>query len=82
MHRLDSTLGLTTWFVDGEKTLSMTFQVPTKPAQVVLNAWSDGDEGWTGEMTVGGGRVSMCSGLSCFGMLSRGVSVGALMSRR
>lgn len=37
-HCLDSTPGLTTWFVDSEKTLSMTFQVPTKPAQVVLNA--------------------------------------------
>jgi hypothetical protein len=53
-HRLDWTPGLTTWFVDGEKTFDMTFQVPTKPAQVVLNAWSNGDEGWTGEMTVGG----------------------------
>ena len=42
---MDGAPGLTTWFVDGEKTSSMTFQVPTKPAQVVLNAWSDGDEG-------------------------------------
>ena len=53
-HRLDWTPGLTTWFLDGEKTFDMTFQVPTKPAQVILNAWSNGDEWWTGEMVVGG----------------------------
>jgi len=53
-HRLDWTPGLTTWFVDGEQTFDMTFQVPTQPAQVILNVWSNGDEGWTGKMPVGG----------------------------
>jgi hypothetical protein len=53
-HRLDWTPGLTTWFVDGEETFDMTFQVPVKPAQVLLNVWSNGDEGWTGKMPVGG----------------------------
>ena len=53
-HRLDWTPGLTTWFLDGEQTFDMTFQVPEKPAQVILNAWSNGDDGWTGKMPVGG----------------------------
>jgi hypothetical protein len=53
-HRLDWTPGLTTWFVDGEKTFDMTFQVPTRPAQVILNAWSNGDDTWSGKMPVGG----------------------------
>ncbi|KAI9146970.1 Beta-glucanase [Paramyrothecium foliicola] len=53
-HRLDWTPGLTTWFVDGQEIFEMTFQAPTKPAQVHLNAWSNGDEYWSGKMPVGG----------------------------
>lgn len=32
----------------------MTFQVPVKPAQVILNAWSNGDPTWSGKMPFGG----------------------------
>jgi hypothetical protein len=40
--------------LDGEKTFDMKFQVPVKPAQVILNAWSNGDPTWSGKMPVGG----------------------------
>lgn len=52
-HRLDWTPGMTTWSVDGQELHAQSFQAPVDPAQVVLNAWSDGKE-WTGVMKEGG----------------------------
>jgi hypothetical protein len=43
-----------TWFVDGEETFDVDFQVPTNLAWVGLNACRNGDKGWTGGTTVGG----------------------------
>ncbi|KAG9252511.1 concanavalin A-like lectin/glucanase domain-containing protein [Emericellopsis atlantica] len=53
-HRLDWTPGRTTWYLNGDETFSMTFQVPTDPSRIVFNAWSNGDPEWSGLMPVGG----------------------------
>ncbi|KAB5558543.1 glycoside hydrolase family 16 protein [Coniochaeta sp. 2T2.1] len=53
VHRLDWTPTQSTWYVDGAQTANISFQVPRDPAQVILNAWSDGG-GWSGNMTLGG----------------------------
>jgi hypothetical protein len=37
--------------MNGRQTAQIAFQVPRDPAQVVLNAWSDGGQ-WTGNMSV------------------------------
>jgi hypothetical protein len=52
-HRIDWTPGRTTWSLDGKEVLSTTFQAPVDPAQVIFNAWSDGNE-WSGLMPKGG----------------------------
>ncbi|RKU42854.1 hypothetical protein DL546_002679 [Coniochaeta pulveracea] len=51
IHRLDWTPTQSTWYVNGRQTAQIAFQVPRDPAQVVLNAWSDGGQ-WTGKMSV------------------------------
>jgi hypothetical protein len=51
VHRLDWTPTQSTWYVDGRQTANISFQVPRDPAQVILNAWSDGGQ-WTGNMSV------------------------------
>jgi hypothetical protein len=54
LFRLDAGIDDTTWFVDGEETFDVDFQVPTNLAWVGLNACRNGDKGWTGGTTVGG----------------------------
>jgi hypothetical protein len=51
IHRLDWTSTQSTWYVNGQQTVKIAFQVPRDPAQVVLNAWSDGGQ-WSGNMSV------------------------------
>lgn len=53
IHRLDWTPGNTTWYVDGLVVADNTFQVPTDPSVIHLNAWSDGGT-WSGNMSVNG----------------------------
>lgn len=53
-HRIDWTPGRTTWSANGAEVLSQTFQAPKDPSLVILNAWSDGSDGWTGKMPSGG----------------------------
>jgi hypothetical protein len=53
-HRLDWTPSQTVWSFDGKQTASNSFQVPRDPAQLMFNAWSTGDDGWTGLMPVNG----------------------------
>lgn len=51
IHRLDWTPTQSTWYVDGQQTANISFQVPRDAAQVILNTWSDGGQ-WTGNMSV------------------------------
>jgi hypothetical protein len=51
IHRLDWTPTQSTWYVDGQQTANISFQVPRDQAQVILNSWSDGGQ-WTGNMSV------------------------------
>ncbi|KAK2601810.1 hypothetical protein QQS21_004593 [Conoideocrella luteorostrata] len=52
-HRLDWTLGKTTFFADGKEVLRSDFQVPKDKSFVLLNMWSDGGV-WSGLMDEGG----------------------------
>lgn len=83
-HRLDWTPGLTTWFIDGEKTFDMTFQVPAKPRRLSLMRGVTAMSGGLGRWLWAGGRTSMFSGLSCcmvLVMALRASGCVALMSR-
>jgi hypothetical protein len=52
-HRLDWTSDEVLWYVDGQQTAANSFQVPTDPAALMFNAWSNGAD-WTGTMPEGG----------------------------
>lgn len=53
VHRLDWTPRRSTWYVDGNQTAAIAFQVPRDPSHVVFNVWSDGGY-WSGNMSMGG----------------------------
>ncbi|KIL84222.1 hypothetical protein FAVG1_12458 [Fusarium avenaceum] len=53
VHRLDWTPERSVWYVQGQEVASIEFQTPKDPAQIILNAWSDGGS-WSGNMSVGG----------------------------
>ena len=50
VHRMDWTPHKSTWYLDGEETASISYQVPQDPSRIILNSWSDGG-GWTGNMS-------------------------------
>ncbi|KAH7252425.1 putative xylanase 3 [Fusarium tricinctum] len=52
VHRLDWTPERSVWYVQGQEVASIEFQTPKDPAQIILNAWSDGGS-WSGNMSVG-----------------------------
>ncbi|EKJ78121.1 hypothetical protein NXS19_011606 [Fusarium pseudograminearum] len=52
VHRLDWTPKRSVWYVQGEEVASIEFQKPKDPAQIILNAWSDGGS-WSGNMSLG-----------------------------
>jgi len=49
IYRMDWTPRQTTWYINGVQIANISFQTPTDPARVHLNAWSDGGN-WTGAM--------------------------------
>ena len=49
IYRMDWTPRQTTWYMNGVQIANISFQTPTDPARVHLNAWSDGGN-WTGAM--------------------------------
>jgi hypothetical protein len=51
LYRMDWTPHMTTWYVNGIRIANISFQTPTDPARIHLNAWSDGGN-WTGAMAV------------------------------
>ncbi|KAF9767461.1 hypothetical protein IL306_015350 [Fusarium sp. DS 682] len=53
VHRLDWTPKRSTWYADGQEVASIEFQTPKDPAQIILNAWSDGGS-WSGNMSLNG----------------------------
>jgi hypothetical protein len=53
VHRLDWTPKSSTWYADGQEVASIEFQTPKDPAQIILNAWSDGGS-WSGNMSLNG----------------------------
>jgi beta-glucanase (GH16 family) len=53
VHRLDWTPERSVWYVQGQEVASIEFQTPKDPAQIILNAWSDGGS-WSGNMSVDG----------------------------
>ncbi|KAF4343023.1 xyloglucan endo-transglycosylase [Fusarium beomiforme] len=53
VHRLDWTPKRSTWYADGQEVASIEFQTPKDPAQIILNAWSDGGS-WSGNMSLDG----------------------------
>jgi beta-glucanase (GH16 family) len=52
VHRLDWTSKRSVWYVQGQEVASIEFQTPKDPAQIILNAWSDGGS-WSGNMSLG-----------------------------
>ncbi|GKU01307.1 xylanase 3 [Fusarium langsethiae] len=52
VHRLDWTSERSVWYVQGQEVASIEFQTPKDPAQIILNAWSDGGS-WSGNMSLG-----------------------------
>jgi beta-glucanase (GH16 family) len=52
VHRLDWTPERSVWYVQGQEVASIEFQTPRDPAQIILNAWSDGGS-WSGNMSLG-----------------------------
>ncbi|RGP67772.1 hypothetical protein FLONG3_8391 [Fusarium longipes] len=52
VHRLDWTPERSVWYVQGQEMASIEFQTPKDPAQIILNAWSDGGS-WSGNMSLG-----------------------------
>ncbi|KAF4455607.1 hypothetical protein F53441_2131 [Fusarium austroafricanum] len=53
-HTLDWTPDVTIWKVNDKETWRNDFQVPRDPSQLNFNAWSNGDDGWTGTIPEGG----------------------------
>ncbi|KAF5662451.1 xyloglucan endo-transglycosylase [Fusarium circinatum] len=53
VHRLDWTPKRSTWYANGQEVASIEFQTPKDPAQIILNAWSDGGS-WSGNMSLNG----------------------------
>ncbi|KAH8880717.1 concanavalin A-like lectin/glucanase [Thozetella sp. PMI_491] len=51
VHRLDWTPNRSTWYIDGQKVASISFQAPRDPSHIIFNSWSDGGV-WTGNMTM------------------------------
>lgn len=51
-YRYDWLPGLSTWYVNGSRVGSISFQAPKDPAGLILNMWSNGGS-WTGTMSVG-----------------------------
>ncbi|KAL6925142.1 hypothetical protein FSST1_002416 [Fusarium sambucinum] len=52
VHRLDWTPERSVWYVQEQEVASIEFQTPKDPAQIILNAWSDGGS-WSGNMSLG-----------------------------
>ncbi|KAI1808434.1 glycoside hydrolase family 16 protein [Daldinia bambusicola] len=52
VYRMDWSPGTTTWYINGDKVASISFQVPRDPSLLILNSWSDGGS-WSGNMSVG-----------------------------
>ena len=52
VHRLDWTPERSVWYVQGQEITSIGFQTPKDPAQIILNAQSDGGS-WSGNMSLG-----------------------------
>ncbi|KAF4496533.1 xyloglucan endo-transglycosylase [Fusarium agapanthi] len=53
VHRLDWTPKRSTWYANDQEVASIEFQTPKDPAQIILNAWSDGGS-WSGNMSLNG----------------------------
>ncbi|KAI1037086.1 hypothetical protein LB503_008963 [Fusarium chuoi] len=53
VHRLDWTPKRSTWYANGQEVASIEYQTPKDPAQIILNAWSDGGS-WSGNMSLNG----------------------------
>lgn len=53
VHRLDWTPKRSTWYANGQEVASIEFRTPKDPAQIILNAWSDGGS-WSGNMSLNG----------------------------
>ncbi|CAF9921768.1 MAG: hypothetical protein GOMPHAMPRED_002392 [Gomphillus americanus] len=51
-HRIDWYQGVSRWYVDDQLMLEKTINVPTTPALLILNLWSDGGT-WSNNMAVG-----------------------------
>lgn len=52
-HRLDWTPGQSAWYINDIIIANSTYNVPTKPSDLILNMWSDGGV-WSGSMKVDG----------------------------
>ncbi|KAI9721978.1 MAG: hypothetical protein M1812_001936 [Candelaria pacifica] len=53
-HRLDWLPHKTSWYINGVHTVDNTYSVPREASCLTMNMWSNGGEGWTGKMRVGG----------------------------
>ncbi|KAM0208952.1 hypothetical protein ACHAQI_006648 [Fusarium lateritium] len=53
-HTVDWHPDVTIWKTNDKEIWRNKFQVPRDPAQLSFNAWSNGDDGWTGTIPEGG----------------------------
>jgi hypothetical protein len=51
-YRYDWVPGLSAWYINGQSVANISFHAPERPAQLILNIWSNGGS-WTGNMSVG-----------------------------
>lgn len=51
IHRFDWTPERSIWYIEGNETASIAFQVPRDPSRIVFNVWSDGGF-WSGNMSM------------------------------
>lgn len=51
-YRYDWLPGLSAWYVNGESVANISFHAPDRPAQILINMWSNGGS-WTGNMSIG-----------------------------
>lgn len=51
-YRYDWVPGLSAWYINGQSVANISFHAPERPAQLILNMWSNGGS-WTGNMSIG-----------------------------
>jgi hypothetical protein len=52
-HRLDWLGGVVRWWAAGTPVLEKTVNAPSQPMSLNLNIWSNGDDYWSGNMSIG-----------------------------